>query len=178
MESNADVALWQKVYGMKTNISAIQEGGKWTDSTRDLISSRFSQFLKFCFVGGSGTIVDTGLLFLLANPRMLGLNLIASKFCAAEVALLNNFAWNEVWTFRQVCTGRKTRRSVLKRLLFFNAVCGVGIFFSVLLLKLFHGGFGWNLYVSNLLVIAIVTLWNFGLNSRLNWRSATRNGIF
>jgi putative flippase GtrA len=37
-------------------------------------------------------------------------------------------------------------------------------------LNLFHGGLKWNLYVSNLLAIVMVTFWNFGMNARFNWR--------
>jgi dolichol-phosphate mannosyltransferase len=61
---------------------------------------RLVQFVKFCLVGGSGVFVDMGMLFLLADPKCLGLNLTLSKVLAAETALANNFLWNELWTFR------------------------------------------------------------------------------
>lgn len=53
--------------------------------------------------------------------------------------------------------------------LFFNASCGLGIVFAVLLLHLFHARLGWNLYLSNLLTIVLVTLWNFGMNAKFHW---------
>jgi hypothetical protein len=55
--------------------------------------------------------VDFGVLFVLADPRMLALNVAISKVCAAEVALVNNFVWNELWTFRGCGPGR-ARHSV------------------------------------------------------------------
>lgn len=108
-------------------------------------------------------------LFLLADPRTLALNLSLSKLSAAETALLNNFVWNELWTFRTRTPHAPGRGGVLRRLLFFNAICGVGIFLAILLLHLFHTLLGWNLYLSNLLAIGLVTAWNFGLNARFNW---------
>ena len=57
------------------------------------------RYLRFGMVGASGVVVDMGMLYLLADPKMLGLNLSLSKAIAAEVAIVNNFAWNELWTF-------------------------------------------------------------------------------
>ncbi len=63
-------------------------------------AERLLQFIKFCMVGGSGVFVDMGILYLLADPRTLAWNVTLSKICAAEVAMINNFIWNEFWTFR------------------------------------------------------------------------------
>src|SRR5437870_3604055 len=64
-------------------------------------SQRLLQFIKFCIVGVVGLLVDMGILYLLADPRTLGVNVTLSKICGAEIAMLNNFLWNEFWTFRQ-----------------------------------------------------------------------------
>ena len=48
----------------------------------------FRRYAQFCVVGGSGVVVDMGVLYLLADPRMLGWNLTLSKVIAAEVAIL------------------------------------------------------------------------------------------
>jgi dolichol-phosphate mannosyltransferase len=146
------------------------------------LSDRLRQFGKFCLVGGSGTLVDMGVLYVLADPKMLAFNLALGKVCAAEIALINNFLWNEFWTFRSPnnlspSDGERARvrgfdfgSPRLRRLLFFNAICGLGIVFAVLLLHLFHMRLGWNLYVSNLLTIGLVTVWNFGMNAGFDWR--------
>jgi len=150
------------------------------------ISPRLQRFVKFCLVGCTGTLVDMVVLYLLADSRTLGLNVAVSKLLAAEVALVNNFAWNELWTFRSPITlspsdGERAKvrgfhlgSPRLRRFFLFNAICGIGILFAVALLELFHSRFGWNLYLSNLLTIALVTLWNFGMNARFNW--AVRKG--
>jgi len=160
-------------------------------------------------------------LFVLADPNRLGWNIAWSKLGAAEIALVNNFVWNEVWTFKALTrpsvarlmklgaadvsplhleSGKSPSRLTsaatvqrfkarmirgnlsqpmgvgrgegfprLRRFLLFNAICGMGILFAIGLLHLFHTRFGWNLYLSNLLTIGLVTLWNFGMNARFNW---------
>ena len=126
------------------------------------------------------------ILFLLADPRSLGLNITFSKICAAEIALINNFIWNELWTFRRTALLRQTnvetdglrdirdsRKGVVRRLLVFNAVCGSGIVLAVGLLYLFHTSFNWDLYASNIVAIVLVTFWNFAVNARWNWRMET-----
>jgi dolichol-phosphate mannosyltransferase len=136
------------------------------------------RFIKFCLVGGSGVLVDMGILFLLADPQMFGLNITVSKICAAEIALINNFIWNDVWTFvssrnskSRTASLKSERFGVFRRFLIFNTICGVGIGIAVALLYLFHTRFGWNVYVSNLLAIVLVTLWNFGVNARCTWKA-------
>ena len=51
-------------------------------------------FIRFGLVGGSGVFVDMGVLFLLADRRMLSWDLSRSKCLAAKVAIVNNFIWN------------------------------------------------------------------------------------
>ncbi len=167
-----------------------------------VLSPRLRQFVKFCLVGGSGVVVDMAVLHVLAV--WLGWNVALSKVGSAETAMLNNFLWNEVWTFREALRefrpggtsstlsllhcragvepgppgftttrgvlARGAHRGALRRLWRFHAICGAGIGLAVLFLHLFHIWLGFNLYVANLLAIGLVTLWNFGLNARCNWR--------
>lgn len=69
----------------------------------------FSKYVKFCLVGGSGVAVDMLVLHALASPRWLGWDLTLSKVLAAEVAICNNFLWNDVWTFRGLGKERRIR---------------------------------------------------------------------
>ncbi|WCJ61123.1 GtrA family protein [Fontisphaera persica] len=127
------------------------------------------RFAKFCVVGGSGVVVDMGMLFLLADPRCLGLNLSLSKILAAETALANNFLWNELWTFRPAEGSPPGHRGWPRRFLLFNLICGAGIGLAVLLLQLFHNFFGLNLYLANFIVIGLITGWNYGLCTLVAW---------
>lgn len=130
---------------------------------------RLGQFIKFCLVGGSGVVVDMTILYLLADPRMLAWNVTAAKICAAEIAMLNNFVWNELWTFRSIASS--TAGGPVRRLVRYHAICGIGIGLAVFFLHLFHTWLGFNLYVANFLAIVLVTLWNFWMNALFNWRS-------
>ena len=128
------------------------------------------RFLKFCLVGGSGVVVDMTALYFLASPKHSGMPYQWAKVYAAETALLNNFLWNELWTFRDAALSRPAFHSVLRRIFKFHAICGVGILWAVGLLWLLHGGVKLNLYSANLLSIGLVTIWNYWLNARFNWR--------
>jgi dolichol-phosphate mannosyltransferase len=130
---------------------------------------RFGQFIKFCLIGGSGVIVDMAVLHFLADPKWLGWSVSLSKVCSAETAMLTNFAGNEVWTFRDTAKPGSGCSGWPRRLVVFNAICGVGIVFAVLLLDLFHFGMHLNLYLANFLAIMLVTLWNFWMNAKFNW---------
>lgn len=134
----------------------------------------FRRYVQFCLVGSTGTALDMGLIYLLASPSQLGWNLSLSKVVAAEVALVNNFVWNDLWTFRHCAdTGWRPR---LGRLLKFNLICGVGIGWSVGLLNLQVYGFHWNVYLSNFIAIVFVSFWNYWLNARFGWNVTRVSG--
>ncbi len=84
--------------------------------------------------------------------------------------MLNNFLWNDRWTFGDISSQQSGWRRRLKRFLKFNAICLVGILLNVMLLNLLFNQLGINRYLANLIAIALVTLWNFWLNLKLSWR--------
>lgn len=128
------------------------------------------RFVRFGLVGLSGVFVDTAVLYLLSDPTTLGWNLTRSKIVAAEVAIINNFLWNDRWTFGDLSSHQSGWRKRLKRFLKFNVICLSGLILNVLILNLLFNVFGINRYVANLLAIAVVTFWNFWLNLKLSWR--------
>ena len=129
-----------------------------------------ARFIQFCLVGLSGVVVDMGFLYLLSDASTLGLPLTRSKIIAAELAIINNFLWNDFWTFGDIARLQPGKRKRLKRLIKFNVVCLIGLVLNVLILNLFFNVFGFNRYLANLLAIALVTLWNFWFNLKLSWR--------
>ncbi|MBT9312680.1 glycosyltransferase [Leptothoe kymatousa] len=130
------------------------------------------RFLRFGLVGLSGVFVDMAMLYLLSDPTTLAWGLTRSKLVAGEVAILNNFLWNDAWTFGDIAKSQQGMGARLKRFLKFNAVCLLGLALNVLLLNLlFNVVFGQQYrYAANLIAIALVTAWNFWLNLKLNWR--------
>jgi dolichol-phosphate mannosyltransferase len=126
------------------------------------------RYLKFCVVGGTGMVVDMGIVYLLASPSMLGWNLSVSKVIAAEVAIFNNFIWNEIWTFKD-CRGANSWKERQVRLGKFNLICLVGIGMSVLLLNAQVHWLRINMLVANFVAIVAASFWNFGMNKKLAW---------
>lgn len=133
-----------------------------------------STFLRFCIVGASGTLIDTAMLFLLSDPRTLNWNLTGSKIIAAELALTNNFMWNDLWTFGKFSSRQNTFRQRARRFLKFNLLCSVGIILNLIILNIGFKVFHMNRYIANLSAIFIVTFWNYNTNRKLSWRTTAK----
>jgi dolichol-phosphate mannosyltransferase len=131
------------------------------------------RFLQFCLVGGSGVFVDTAVLYVLIDPRCLGVSLILGKICAGQTAMVSNFIWNDLWTFRDLASGDPTRRGRWRRFVKFDAVCSFGLLLSVVLLHIQVVRFGFNPYAANILAIGAATFWNYGINRFFNWGRET-----
>jgi dolichol-phosphate mannosyltransferase len=150
----------------------------WTlyvDYLRHLVRLRvdtlpIARFVRFCLVGFSGVFVDMGFFYFLHDPSTLHLGLTRSKVMAAELAIVNNFLWNDAWTFRDMAKDQKGASAKFKRFLKFNVICTLGVALNVVLLNFEVNVLKINPYVANLAAIAIVTVWNFWLNTRLSWR--------
>ncbi len=130
------------------------------------------RFVRFALVGLSGVAVDMGLLYLLSDPRSLGWGLTRSKLVAAEAAIVHNFSWNDLWTFRDLVPEQRTASAAFKRLLKFNAICLAGLVLNVVLLNLQFNLLGMNRYLANAIAIAAVTGWNYLVSRALAWRAA------
>jgi dolichol-phosphate mannosyltransferase len=129
-----------------------------------------SRFVRFCVVGCSGVLIDMSLLYVFSDPKMLGWGLTRSKILAAEAALLNNFIWNDLWTFGELARHQSTMDQRFKRFLKFNAICSLGIFFNVVILNLEFNWLHMDRYLANLVAIGLVTLWNYKSNKEFSWR--------
>jgi dolichol-phosphate mannosyltransferase len=128
------------------------------------------RFLRFGLVGLSGVFVDMLILYLLSDPTTLALPLTRSKIMAGEIAIFNNFLWNDAWTFADVSMQQKGWKPRLKRFLKFNVVCLAGLVLNVLILNLVFNFLIPNRYIANFIAIAIATIWNFWVNLKLSWR--------
>ncbi len=128
------------------------------------------RFIRFGLVGLSGVFVDMALLYLLSDPIALGLPLNPSKIIVAEVAIINNFLWNDRWTFADIASEQRGWRQRYKRFVKFNIICLAGLVLNVLILNLIFKFVFPNRYVANLIAIAVAAIWNFWVNLKLNWR--------
>lgn len=118
------------------------------------------QFFSFCLVGGSGVIVNSALLYLL-HDRM-GLELIVASILATEVAIINNFFWNNRFTFHKPNVR-------LWRLLRFNLVSLGGLLITTGILTYLTNNYGIYFLLANLVAIGVATFWNFFANFAWTW---------
>jgi dolichol-phosphate mannosyltransferase len=150
-------------------------GKQYIEYIRHLLRLRLShsrRLLLFLAVGLSGVFVDMTVLYLLRENHYLPLEY--SKVLAAEVAIINNFMWNDRWTFGDVSIQQKGRRRKLRRFIKFNLVCLIGVILSVLMLKLLVWSGIKNEYGANFMAIVCVTIWNYWINVKLSWRVTDR----
>ena len=124
------------------------------------------RFSKFAIVGGSGALVNTGVLILLYGQ--VHLPLVAASALAVEISIISNFVWNDRWTF-----GRRTWS--FSRLLRFNGVSlgGLAVTAATLwaLVRYADIPYVW----ANLLGIGLAMLWNFSVNSLWTWGAHQKN---
>ncbi len=135
-----------------------------------VVSLPLDRFWRFAVVGMSGVVIDMGLLYFLSDPHALGWPLTRSKIAGAEAAIINNFVWNDVWTFNDVATPQARVAAKLVRFLKFQLICLSGLVINVTLLNVQFNVLHINRYVANAIAIAVVTVWNFWLNLKLGWR--------
>lgn len=123
----------------------------------------FWRFSKFCLVGISGIFVNQSLLWLLTEK--IGIFYLLSSFFAIELAIVNNFIWNSLWTFKD----RKilSKLKVFYRFIKYNITCWGGDFLNVTILYSFTEFFGIYYLLSNLFGIAIATFVKYFIS--LKW---------
>ncbi len=125
---------------------------------------KFEEFVKFAIVGGSGVIVNMGLLYVLT--RFLSVRLEIASPIAIWISILTNFSLNNLWTFKK----RDTEITFWSRLFRYHLVSGLAGVVNYLVLLLFVNLLGMNDMISNLIGIGIGTIINFTLNSFWTWR--------
>lgn len=137
---------------------------------------RAKTLIKFSLVGIVGTLVDFIFYKLFINN--LHIPPATSKGFSAEIAIINNFALNNFWTFRY----RKTNTNIWQKMGIFNVVSLGGLAIGVLVVKFLHSvygdGFlnvaGFNLAYNNFYFFATippVLAWNFTVNHFITWRN-------
>ena len=136
---------------------------------------RSKTFIKFGTVGFAGTIID--FFFYNIFIGQIGIRPATSKAFSTEIAILNNFSFNNFWTFRK----RKTHTNIWTKLLIFNIVSLGGLAIGVLVIKFFHLVYGdgvldlgfvdiqyYNIYF--FVSIPPTMTWNFLMNHFFTWK--------
>jgi dolichol-phosphate mannosyltransferase len=136
-------------------------GRRWKVNIK---SKRLEELIKFGIVGGSGVLVNMGLLFVLT--RYLSVRLEIASVIAIETSILSNFFLNNLWTFSK----RDTHVPFWVRLFRYHLVTGLAGIVNYLVLLLLVKTLGLHDMLSNLIGIAIGTIINYSLNSLWTWR--------
>lgn len=111
------------------------------------------RFIKFSIVGGSGVVVNLGSLYLLVEFAKLP-KVIAGAI-AIELSIINNFYWNNLWTWSD-----RRKESWWVKLIKYNLVMGVSALANyVVFLALYH--LGLNYLLADATGIAVAVLINF-----------------
>ncbi len=118
------------------------------------------RLIKFGLVGGSGVVVNMAALFLLHG--VLAMPLLVASALAVELAIINNFVWNNAWTFR-------AGTASWSRFVRFNGVSLVGLVLSTAATVALVNGLGLYYLMANLVAIGCATTWNFVANSLWTW---------
>jgi dolichol-phosphate mannosyltransferase len=138
----------------------LKSASPWRNRIRPTTAS-LARLGKFMLVGGVGTLVNTGVLVVLYQH--LHVALVAASAIATELAIANNFLWNNYWTF--------SRRTLsLHRFARFNMVSlgGQCITIATLWVLVHHAGTYY--VVANISGIGLALIWNFVANVSWTWR--------
>lgn len=132
----------------------------------------WENIIKFGIVGFSGIIVNEGILIYLREGA--GFSIPAASIFAIELSILNNFLWNDIWTFKRVKGQSITSRWQRGVSFQFVSIGGAIINFAVLNILAFALGFDYR--IANIVGILVGFAWNFVINRNLTWKKAPNMG--
>ncbi|MFR5870399.1 MAG: GtrA family protein [Alistipes sp.] len=116
----------------------------------------FLQFIKVCVVGGTGVVVDFGITFLFKEK--LKLNKYIANSLGFMAAASTNYLLNRWWTFRS------HDPEVAQQYVQFVGISAIGLILNNIIIYLLNDKARLNFYLSKLIAIGLVTLWNFFMN--------------
>jgi putative flippase GtrA len=125
----------------------------------------FEKFVLFGIVGFSGLLVDFGVTWLL--KEQLRINRFVANGTGFMVAATTNYFLNRVWTFES------TNPQIAVEYLSFLLISVAGLLLNTLILYLLTEKTGFaplrlgekaRFYLSKLIAIGVVTIWNFLMN--------------
>lgn len=123
-----------------------------------------NQFLSYVFVGGIGTVVHTGTLWLLTEYARL--NPLISSTCGFIFSLIISYYLNSLLTFKMGFH--------IKFFLKYLIVSSSGLLVNLLILYTVQHIFYLNYMIGQLIAIIVVPLLNFALNKYWAFNSKTK----
>ena len=125
-------------------------------------------WIKFNVVGVLGFALQAGALFVLTHNSH-SISYLTATVLAVELAILNNFFWHQLWTWRD--RPSSTVNETLRRLAKFNLTTGlVSIGGNLIFMSILVGRLGVAIVLANLISVLVCSLLNFILADRLAFR--------
>lgn len=121
------------------------------------------RFIRFGIVGASGMVVDFGVTWLCKEK--LHWNKYISNSLGFILAATNNYIWNRLWTFQS------TSDAVVREYTLFFIIALIGLGLNNGIIYLLHERLHLNFYLSKLIAIGCVTIWNFVMNYVFTFRA-------
>lgn len=120
------------------------------------------KFLKFCVVGLSGMVIDFSTTWLLKEKAKV--NKYIANSTGFILAATSNYIWNRIWTFQS----ENSQIAVEYFSFILISIAGLGI--NNFVIYLLNDRLKINFYLSKLLAIGVVTVWNFLMNFLITFR--------
>ena len=134
-----------------------------------LSSPHLARFVIFGIVGGSGFFVNMFFLWLFTD--VFNIFYIISSIFAIAIAMINNFIWNDIWTWRG--EGKPGVKAFFVRFLKFCLVASFAGFVGNLgVLWILTDFFNVYYLVSNIFGIAVGTFINYFFNHYWTFKSS------
>ena len=134
-----------------------------TPFIKRLVVEHGRRFVQFGLVGASGVLVNTVLLYVLAEVG--ALNHLLAAALATEAAIISNFLFNNYWTFGDV----KRKISWMRRAPQYNFIALGGLLISVAVLAALTYLLGFYYLFANFFAIGAGMIWNYAVNRRWTW---------
>ena len=120
------------------------------------------KFIKFCVVGFSGMGIDFGTTWLLKEKA--GVNKYIANSTGFVLAATSNYIWNRIWTFHS------SNDQIAVEYLSFILISVAGLGINNFVIFLLNDKLKFNFYLSKLIAIGVVTIWNFVMNFIITFR--------
>ena len=131
-------------------------------------TGQLQTWLRYAAVGFTGALVNVGVCVFLVQQAGWPTGLALAV--AIQSALLSNFLWNKVLTFRRAPAWPGNSRGILARLLRYERVCGPGAVLNASLTFLLHGS-GVTLALASTAGVVLGGAWNLFFNVPTIWRT-------
>jgi len=121
------------------------------------------RFILFCAIGSLGLLVNMlffSIMMYLSNQA------IFSSVTASSLAMVHNYIWNDLVTWKDIKNYRHAGR--FSRFVRFCIVCTLGILITALVVKIFTI-LNWNPYLGQFTGILVAVTWNFIINNVWTW---------